>query len=186
MRCHFCGLSGGGHYVNCPTRSKGVDSGKAVKEPPDPPPPPKDEPLRYALDLAGKWSTVMAMRWTELWKRLGEAGLPTSKTITLGDPTPICAIDAGYNCVMVLDRQDLAHVLRCLDHFPSFDVGTLPEIQRLVSAALKEKEGFLRQTLEERDRLNKERQEKLKKALGAVVDEFGADVMEYGQNWEKE
>lgn len=168
-------MSNGGHIVGCPYMAKIVTT-KTVKAVT-----PQDEPLRYALALVEKWSQVMGERWRELREDMNSAGLPQPRNILIGDKENLlCTLDSEYLYVLASGNQGLATVLRNLDQHPTFDVSTLPEIQRLVSDALKEKGDLLRNTLENRERLRLENQKKLKKALGAVVDELGADIMQYG------
>lgn len=179
MRCRHCGLSDGGHSVNCPVGSRQSPMPKQTVKV-APPPPPQDEPLRYALDLAEKWSTVMAERWCNLRDRMIAAGISVSQEVILEDAGgPICTLHAGYNCVMVLGNQSLSVVLRNLDKHPSFDVSILPEIQRLVLEAIKEREVILSDTLGSQEKRSKENKENLKKALSTIVDELGADIMQY-------
>lgn len=166
--CQHCGVGRGiTHYGFC-----------VVNRLPDPP----SQDARHAIDTIKKWSVAMGKRWNLLHQKMVAVGISQSKLLSLGRPKTICTLSAEHECVQVeKEKQELGFVLENPDHCPDFDIALLPEIRTLVSGAFKEYEAKIQAVLDERARKLRERHDRINKMLPSIADEFGADIMQYGE-----
>lgn len=159
--CQSCGMTGGFHFESC-------DSKK---------PPP--ESLRYPIDILEKWAVVMSNEWAKVEKEMTRFSLSPPRGLKISD----CAIidNNGFwitakNAKMGI-REAVSSIL--------FDTDLLPNIRRLTIEALT----TCRQKIEDKKAADlKAKQEKETKLsnLQKMIDEFGADIIQFAPDQKKQ
>lgn len=139
---------------------------------------PVDSELQRAIEVLQKWSVAMAQRWNDLRKKMEDVGLHRPDSLIIDDVAYIRE-GQGSMLMIVVNGRGVYPYLAVLN--PLFDIGTLGEIRRKTMEAFK---AFDQQIEDAKNKLKTgaaEREEKLKTILPAVIDDFGADVLMYGE-----
>lgn len=164
-KCPGCGLKPGWHQPGC--------SGGTVKVPV----PPFNENLRHAADVLTKWSIVMCDRWTSIRERIEAFGATVPRNLELGKHA---VLEAGLQARLLIKLKGTWVVPSEALQSPFFDPSVLPLIRNSVFAALTD---FERKIEEARAIFAKGQSASIPTpapASGNIIDEFGADIMQYG------
>lgn len=132
------------------------------------------EPARYSIDVLKKWAEAMAYQWSRLSKEMTSIGLSPERVLKVGT---VAIIDEGsFGVVVKRIRLYIQEAVNNVD----FDVSTLPEIRRLTLEALDACRHKIAVKLAADLKAKLEHRARLAEVLPKIVDEFGADVVQYG------
>lgn len=134
----------------------------------------KDEASRYSIDVLRKWAEAMAYQWGQISKIMSGIGLSPERALKVGT---VAIIDEGSFSVVVKRIRLFIH--EAVNH-ADFDVSTLPEIRRLTLEALDTCRQKIAAKIAADLKAKLEHRAKLAEVLPKIVDEFGADVVQYG------
>lgn len=132
------------------------------------------EPDRYSIDVLRKWAEAMAYQWGQISKEMTSIGLSPERVLKVG---AVAIIDEGSFGVVVKRIRLFIH--EAVNHV-DFDVSTLPEIRRLTLEALDACRQKIATKIAADLKAKLEHRAKLAEVLPQIVDEFGTDVMQYG------
>lgn len=134
------------------------------------------EEVRYAAHIFQKWGEVMAKRLIELRAETLKFGCETPNELSLNNLVEI-RLEEAIEATIRLTVKGVGNFypFQALIH-PFFDIEKIPEIRNLVIEAVKKAERIL----EEAVKVDLEKQKTIKTIMPGILDELGADIMQYG------
>ncbi|RPJ12106.1 MAG: hypothetical protein EHM36_00085 [Deltaproteobacteria bacterium] len=137
---------------------------------------PEDEDIRRASDILEKWSTAVVQKWHDLRKKMDALGLKPPDSLEIKN-LALMATDSDELYFIVLGQGILPHEAL---HNPYFDVSTLGVIRGRIADAFKGYEQKIADAKKYIQDSAAERKQKLRSVLPSIIDEFGADILQYG------
>ncbi|RPJ12107.1 MAG: hypothetical protein EHM36_00090 [Deltaproteobacteria bacterium] len=131
------------------------------------------EEVRRAADIFQKWADTMGAEFFRLHQEAEKFGLESGSILQIGNFVRIELISHGANNFLVLVRSEWVSASEALMK-PCFDVNRIAEIRHLTLEALKNSKAALAQAVQS----NLEKHKKLEATK--IIDELGADIMQYG------
>lgn len=136
-----------------------------------------DENIRRACDVLEKWGRMIWSKLELVQDEMKAVGLKHPDSIMAGDMFVMNYGDGHFFKINVNgDWMEPHHAL----HNPYFDIETLSKIRILAFEKLKEFWGEIEKAKVHLEKSRAERDQKVKTVLPAIIDEFGADVMQHG------
>lgn len=154
--CPNCFVPGGSHASTCPLHNT-------------------SEPVRYAMDILEKWAAVVVAQWSEINQEMSKVGLAPPRALRIGDFAVIEESD-----FTILFKNKTSSSIRDAILSLDFDTDTLPELRRLTIAALSDCRQKIKEAKDAALKAKLDKEMKLTENLPKFIDEFGVDLMQYG------
>lgn len=141
--------------------------------------------LKHSIDIISKWSQAMAKRWHGIRERMVNAGINQGKIVNLFEDSGIRVIATqGFSIEVIYSNREESN-LEVAINSKSFNVSLLPKIRESALKKFEACERMIEKAIKESEEKEKKRKETVREVLSGVIDDFGADVMRYGNAEEK-
>ncbi|RPJ12109.1 MAG: hypothetical protein EHM36_00100 [Deltaproteobacteria bacterium] len=155
--------------------SKKEKSAKAKVQPKLP------EDSRYAIDILTKWVKVMVDQWGQICQELFAARIENSPILEIGTFGTLNN-EKREIFVKIQAERGLTTPVPLLQaiQYASFDIDKLPEIRKIIVDAFAARRSKIKEVREAAVKAEQEKDRKIREVLPAIIDEFGADLIQYG------
>lgn len=141
-------------------------------------PEPEDENIRRAIDILEKWCVAINEKWASIRSQMEQVGLNPPDVFKIDDLDCILATGPdGHLSISVNGKW--ATPYEAFRH-PYLDVEKLSELRRRTAEGFKAYEATIEDARKHLEHSAAQRKEKLKTLLPSVIDDFGADILMYG------
>lgn len=138
------------------------------------------EAARHPIETLKKWEQVMVAQWKELYTRLINSNIHVESILEIGKPDSLLGtIEAARDSIYVVVGQGRTRFLDAVISRDDFDIETLVEFRRLVKESIDKWRTKIEETEKAAEKAASEKRRKLKEVLPKIIDEFGADVMQF-------
>lgn len=129
---------------------------------------------RQAIDVIMQWSHAMEEEWNEVLTEMRKVGVPSNDFLKIGD---LATIEENKFLIKV-DRS--TYTLASAISRQNFDIAKLAKVRAMTVETLKECRKQIAAKKAADKKAAEDRIKKVNETLPQIVDEFGADLMQYG------
>lgn len=140
------------------------------------------EHVRKSLDILDQWTSAATNEWIRLHEEMRSHGISIDRTLQISGVAQIQTYDdSGRGAFFyVLGIERTLHSLRTALQSGVLDISYLPELRRLTLKTFEDCRKQISDAKEKADKARSARIAKLSEVLPQCIDEFGADVMQFG------